>query len=117
MKEFIEELKYNQNVNIKKGLENRININYIIKRLERINNRIYDNGCLLIGNIDSVIKELKREIEKDIDMCDINTEELLKDLINLKKQVPSVEIVSIDYGSGMDYSFDYWGSNDRTECE
>lgn len=34
MKEFIEELKYNQNINIEKGLENRINIDYVIERLE-----------------------------------------------------------------------------------
>ena len=117
MKDFIEELKYNQNVNIEKGLENRVNIDYVIERLERINNSTYDNGGILIGNIDSVIKELKREIEKDIDMSDVSTEELLRDLIDLKKQVPSVEIVSIDYDSGMGYSFDYWRSDDRMEHE
>lgn len=36
MKEFIEELKYNQNINFKKGLENRIDIDYVIERLEDI---------------------------------------------------------------------------------
>lgn len=34
MKEFIEELKHNQKVNIEKGLENRVNIDYVIERLE-----------------------------------------------------------------------------------
>lgn len=33
MKEFIEELKYNQNINYKKGLENRVDIDYVIERL------------------------------------------------------------------------------------
>ena len=34
MKEFIEELKHNQEVNIENGLENRVNIDYVIERLE-----------------------------------------------------------------------------------
>lgn len=117
MKEFIEELKHNQNINYEKGLENRIDIDYVIERLERINNSTYDNGGILIGNIDSVIKKLKREIEKDIDMSDVSTEELLKDLEDLKKQVPNVEIVSIDYDTGMGYSFDYWRTDDRVGAD
>ena len=36
MQEFIEELKYNQNINLEKGLENRVNIDYVIERLEDI---------------------------------------------------------------------------------
>ena len=36
MEEFIEELKYNQNVNFEKGLENRVDIDYVIERLEEI---------------------------------------------------------------------------------
>lgn len=44
MKEFIEELKYNQNVNFEKGLENRVDIDYVIERLEsiEINTELYD---------------------------------------------------------------------------
>jgi hypothetical protein len=36
MKEFIEELKHNREVNIEKGLENRVDIDYVIERLEDI---------------------------------------------------------------------------------
>ncbi len=36
LSEFIEELKYNQNINIEKGLENRVDIDYIIERLDDI---------------------------------------------------------------------------------
>lgn len=43
MKEFIEELKYNQNVNMEKGLENRVDIDYVIERLEGINNFLIKN--------------------------------------------------------------------------
>ena len=38
MKEFLEELKYNQNINLEKGLENRVDIDYVIERLENIEN-------------------------------------------------------------------------------
>lgn len=43
MKEFIEELKYNQNINFKKGLENRIDIDYVIERLEDIQKELLEN--------------------------------------------------------------------------
>lgn len=36
MKELLEELKHNQEINKKEGLENRIQIDYIIERLEDI---------------------------------------------------------------------------------
>lgn len=34
---FIEELEFNQNVNVEKGLENRVDIDYVIERLKGIN--------------------------------------------------------------------------------
>ena len=43
MKEFIEELKHNQNINIEKDLENRVNIDYVIERLEDIRQHLLDN--------------------------------------------------------------------------
>ena len=36
MQEFIDELKYNKQINIEKGLENRVDIDYVIERLEDI---------------------------------------------------------------------------------
>lgn len=36
MKDFIDELKHNQKINIEKGLENRVDIDYVIERLEDI---------------------------------------------------------------------------------
>ena len=44
MKEFIEELKHNQSVNLEKGLENRVNIDYVIERLEEINEYLLENA-------------------------------------------------------------------------
>ncbi len=59
MKEFIKELKHNQNINYKKGLENRINIDYIIERLEdlekRYNNYINERIDFLNGAIEHFI--------------------------------------------------------------
>lgn len=43
MKEFIEELKHNQKVNYEKGLGNRIEIYYVIERLEDIDNFLTEN--------------------------------------------------------------------------
>lgn len=36
MQDFIDELKHNQKINIEKGLENRVDIDYVIERLEDI---------------------------------------------------------------------------------
>ena len=42
MKEFIEELKHNREVNIEKGLENRVDIDYVIERLYSILEEEYE---------------------------------------------------------------------------
>jgi hypothetical protein len=36
LKEFLKELQYNQNINYKKGLENKIDIEYVIERITNI---------------------------------------------------------------------------------
>lgn len=75
-------------------------------------NSVYDNGGVLIGNIDLVIETVKKDIEKDIDMVFIDMNELLKDLLELKNN-KEVEIVYINYDCGMNYSMDYWYKNDE----
>ena len=72
-------------------------------------NSIYDNGALLIGNIDAVIKEVEKEIKEDADMVFTDKEELLKDLLELKD---IAEIVYIDYENPMGYTINYWCKND-----
>lgn len=44
MKEFIEELKYNQKNNLENKIENNIAIGYVISRLEEINNSLLKNA-------------------------------------------------------------------------
>jgi hypothetical protein len=68
MREFIEELKYNQKINFEKGLENRIDIDCVIERLENIN-FYYETSRL--------------EIETAID--DIYNDELYNDKETQKK--------------------------------
>ena len=77
-------------------------------------NKIYDNGALLIGNINMVINEVEREIKEDIDMVFTDKEELLM----LSKLKDIAEIVYIDYENPMGYTINYWCKNDiLKECE
>lgn len=75
-------------------------------------NKLYDNGALLLGNIDMVIKEVKDEIEKDIDMVFTDKEDLLKDLLELKD---IADIVMINYENPMGYTINYWDKNDEVK--
>lgn len=75
---------------------------------------IYDNGALMLGNIKDVISEVENEMKKDIDMCFVDQEELLKDLKELE---PIADIVMINYDNPMGYTIDYWDSNDIVKQE
>ena len=74
-------------------------------------NKIYDNGALMLGNVQDLIMEIEREIKKDIDMLGANMEELIKDLKELR-DIDCEMVVCINYDNGMSYSIDYWSSND-----
>ena len=74
-------------------------------------NKIYDNGSLMLGNVKDVIMEIEREIKQDIDMFDVDMEELLKDLKELR-DIDCEMVVCINYDNGMSYSIDYWSSKD-----
>lgn len=74
-------------------------------------NNIYDNGALMLGNIQDVIIEVEKEIKNDIDMCFVDAGELLKDLKKLRN-IDCDMIVCINYDNGMSYSIDYWDSKD-----
>lgn len=75
---------------------------------------VYDNGSLMLGNINEVIAEIEREKFADVDMCAIDMEDLLKELNELRK-IDYNMIVCINYDNGMNYTLDYWGHNDRVE--
>ena len=86
MKDFIEELKYNQEVNLEKGLENRVDIDYVIERLESIdvyrelatimvrnsiddliNDELYMNNEKMMKNIDKLDDEDIGNMASDVD--------------------------------------------------
>lgn len=82
MKEFIEELKYNQNINIEKGLENRVDIDYVIERLENI--------CILEEyvkneinwNIESLVNENYMENSEELKKVENLTSEDIQKICN-----------------------------------
>lgn len=63
MQEFIEELKHNQNNNFEKGLENRVNIDYIIERLEDIKKELLENMYYFSFHNKNLTKEQEGKIE------------------------------------------------------
>ena len=64
MREFIEELKHNQEINIKNDYENRINIDYVIERLEDIQKEMSESIEKLRENLNS-----KGEKENGKEIC------------------------------------------------
>ena len=72
---------------------------------------IYDNGALMLGNVQDLIMEIEREIKEDIDMFCADMEEIIKDLKELR-DIDCEMVVCINYDNGMGYSIDYWSSND-----
>lgn len=108
MKEFIEELKYNKNINFEKDFENRIDIDYVIERLEDIQkeqnnnfeNNVYDNGTMIIGELNKVINYIARNDKEE------EYNDLIEDLEHLKQY--NGVIVCVNYDLGMGYSIEWW---------
>lgn len=85
MREFIEELENNQKINLEKGLENKVDISYVIERLENIVNNDDVYGYIkhledLTAKKENIIKEAKDYIDKylereyfDTDILENNT--------------------------------------------
>lgn len=74
-------------------------------------NKIYDNGALMLGNVQMVIMEIERQKKASIDMLDADMEEMLKDLKELR-DIDYEMVVCINYDNGMGYTIDYWSSVD-----
>ena len=72
---------------------------------------IYDNGELMLGNVQMVINEIEKELKNGVDMFCADMEDILKDLKELRDMDYEM-VVCINYDNGMGYSIDYWSSND-----
>lgn len=75
MEELIKELENNQKINIEKGLENRVDIAYIIDRLKNINTIWeYVRGEVLF-NIESLVNENYMDYDKECKMLESMTDD------------------------------------------
>ena len=74
-------------------------------------NKIYDNGSLMLGNVQDLIMEIERQKRASIDMLDVDVDEILKDLKELR-DIDYEMVVCINYDNGMGYTIDYWTSKD-----
>ena len=72
---------------------------------------IYDNGALMLGNVQDLIMEIESEMKEDIDMLGVDMEDILKELKELR-DIDYDMVVCINYDNGMGYSIDYWSSKD-----
>lgn len=73
---------------------------------------IYDNGKLMLGNVQDLIMETEREIKEDINMLD---DDIVKDILKELKELRDIDydmVVCINYDNGMGYTIDYWSSKD-----
>ena len=62
LKEFLQELKDNQKINNERGLENRIDIEYVIKRIERI---IHDDMMERYNKLEYELNNIKEYIKNN----------------------------------------------------
>lgn len=75
---------------------------------------VYDNGAVMLGNINDVIAEIEREMRENIDMIFCDMEDLLKDMKELQ-EVDRDMIVAINYENPMGYDYTCWDANDKVE--
>ena len=113
MKEFIEELEKNQKINYKNNLENRIDIDYVIDRLEEIQNEIEEDPIdYILRLINKLEKDNKyevliesfynlyndtqneaiEEVKKDNKYHNVHLKGLLKELENLQNIINRLEV-------------------------
>lgn len=74
-------------------------------------NNIYDNGSLMIGNLDAIINY----IESDETLETWEYEDLIKDLYELKNSETDINVVMVNYENPMGYSIDYWHKSDKVK--
>ena len=74
-------------------------------------NKIYDNGALMLGNVQDLIMEIEKELKNGVDMFCADMEDILKELKELR-DIDYEMVVCINYDNGMGYTIDYWSSKD-----
>ena len=89
LEEFINELKHNQEVNFKKRLVNRVDIDYIIERLEDITNNLDKEDDFIKNEVEYWLNNLI--FENSNDEIGIEANEILEDEQKIERIVSKIE--------------------------
>ena len=73
---------------------------------------LYDNGEMLLGNVEDILEYAKRQNE-----ADLIDEEDYEEIIETLKDLELHTIVAINYDHGMGMSFDWWTKEDEMDME
>lgn len=73
---------------------------------------LYDNGEMLLGNVEDILEYAKRQNE-----ADLIDEEDYEEIIETLKDLELHTIVAINYDNGMGMSFDWWTKEDEMDME
>ena len=70
-------------------------------------NRVYDNGCILLGRKDDIVEYSKRLINK------LDYKEDIEQMLEEIKDYNDSTILAINYDNAMGISIEYWEDTDR----
>lgn len=73
---------------------------------------LYDNGEMLLGNVEDILEYTKRQIEANL-IAKEDYEEIFETLKDLELHT----IVAINYDHGMGMTFDWWTKDDEMSME
>lgn len=106
LKEFIEELKYNQNINIKNNLENRVDLDYIIERLEDIT-PTYETLKEDIKELDDYEKsDLAVDLFKDSPDCTVDSlEYIVENILDKSQKYELIDVILEEIKSDIEEEF------------
>lgn len=74
--EFIKELKSNQKINLEKGLENKVDIDYVIKRLSEVSVYFEVAKCEVETAIDDIANDEYYSVEKKKKLDTLTNEDI-----------------------------------------
>lgn len=80
-----------------------------------MNNKIYDNGSVLLGRKKDILEYTNKEIEHFKQVGDdyvVETFEMILEEVNYFKDYSDDMILAVNYDNGMSISIDYWEESD-----
>lgn len=80
-----------------------------------MNNKIYDNGSVLLGRKKDILEYTNKEIEHFKKVGDdyvVETFEMILEEVNYFKDYSDDMILAVNYDNGMSISIDFWEEKD-----